>query len=376
MCAVIRRWAAVVAIGAALVASTPAPAASGSDGRKPAGYIMFGRWHHGREELALVAPDGKVTALASGNISRAAWSSDGTQVVMARYEGTPSDAPSQLWNMRSLSGTAIRAYTPPQAGTQDLDPVWSPSGVTIAFVRRVGGSSRVQYVVGTSEGGQPVTSADEHPGSEYWPKFSRTGRFVAFLRTVDQRTDLVVVRVRTGEEWTVTTSGTVTNGYSWTPDESLVYVNGDSSHGDLFEVQSDGSGTRRLSDDGDPKFTPEVSPDGKRVAFTQAAPTLDIRLLDLRDGSTREVTRGRRRHVDPVWSPDGRFLAYVDAPPEQAKLVKDEAPTSIVRLDMAHLDRPPHVLVTGKTEVLPISWQPTISNTFFRTGGKIPYPRG
>jgi Tol biopolymer transport system component len=372
MCAVLRRWAAVIAVGVTLVASAPASAET----KGPSGYVMFAWWHHGREELALVAPDGKITALASGNISRAAWSSDGTQVVMARYEGKPPDAPSQLWNVRSLAGTTIREYTAQQGGTQDLDPVWSPSGVTIAFVRRVGGTSRLQYVGGRAGGGQPVTSMEEHPGSEYWPKFSRTGRFLAFLRTVGQRTDLVVVRVRTGEEWTVTTSGTVTNGYSWTPDETLVYVDGDSSHGDLFEVQSDGSGTRRLSEDGDPKFTPEVSPDGTLVAFTQATPTLDIQLLDLTDGSSREITRGRRRHVAPIWSPDGHFLAYLDAPLEQAKLVKDEQPTSIVRLDVEHLDRPPHVLVTGKTEVLPMTWQPPVADTLFPTGGKIPYPRG
>ena len=373
MCPVLRRWAAVVAIGLAVVASVPASAAPKPTG--PAGYVMFSWWRDHRQELALVAPDGTVRSLASGSISRAAWSPDGKAVVMARYEGKPPDAPSQLWPIDEIRDQGrISPYTEQVPGTQDLDPTWSPSGVTIAFVRRSGGSARVWYVGGSTTREQPAAS-EEHPGTEYWPKFSPSGLYVAFLRAVDQRTDLVVVRVNTREEWTVTTSGTVTQGYAWAPDDSLVYVDGDRTHSDLFAVQNDGTGTKQLTDDGNPKFTPEVSPNGKQVAYTQVTPSQNIQLLNLRDRSVQEITQGRRRHLSPTWSPDGRYLAYLDAPLEQAKLIEDEKPTSIVRVDVKQLDREPHVLVTGKTEVIPITWQPAPGGTFFPTGGKIPFPR-
>ena len=105
-------------------------------------------------------------------------------------------------------------------------------------------------------------------------------------------------------------------------------------------------------------FIPEVSPSGRYVAFAQGPSAVQLLLLDLDRGTVRQVTHGRRRHITPTSSPDGRYLAYVDAPLRQAKLIKDEQPTSIVRIDVEHLDRRPHVLVTGKTEVFPITWQP------------------
>jgi dipeptidyl aminopeptidase/acylaminoacyl peptidase len=62
---------------------------------------------------------------------------------------------------------------------------------------------------------------------------------------------------------------------------------------------------------------PAVSPDGKRVAFTlirvdlaENRTTSTIRLMDLASGEARELTPGRGNHLHPVWSPDGRWLAF------------------------------------------------------------------
>ncbi len=115
-------------------------------------------------------------------------------------------------------------------------------------------------------------SETEYDGSEYRPQWSRSGREVAFLREEQSGTNLVVVEVGTGTERTVTESGEVTQGFSWTPDERLVYVDGDSTRGDLFDVAADGSDRRQLTDDDIPKFTPEVSPDGERVVYGQGTP--------------------------------------------------------------------------------------------------------
>jgi Tol biopolymer transport system component len=58
---------------------------------------------------------------------------------------------------------------------------------------------------------------------------------------------------------------------------------------------------------------PRLSPDGRRMAlqvFDPARGNPDIQVEDLRDGSLVRVTTAIGNDVLPVWSPDGRQLAY------------------------------------------------------------------
>jgi dipeptidyl aminopeptidase/acylaminoacyl peptidase len=62
---------------------------------------------------------------------------------------------------------------------------------------------------------------------------------------------------------------------------------------------------------------PKVSPDGRYVAYVVTRAVLkenkmdsSIWLLDLKGGSTRDLTPGPGTHNDPAWSPDGGHIAF------------------------------------------------------------------
>lgn len=59
-------------------------------------------------------------------------------------------------------------------------------------------------------------------------------------------------------------------------------------------------------------FTPRWSPDGNFVAYSlwRRGGYRDIRIVDVRDGTTREITNDRATDGAPVFSPDGRFLLF------------------------------------------------------------------
>ena len=79
----------------------------------------------------------------------------------------------------------------------------------------------------------------------------------------------------------------------------------------LGTVARDGTGVRLA--ERRPQNWPRLSPDGRRIARNVVDPARgnpDIWVEDLQDGSLVRVTTDTGNDILPVWSPDGRRLAY------------------------------------------------------------------
>jgi len=75
--------------------------------------------------------------------------------------------------------------------------------------------------------------------------------------------------------------------------------------GDIYIVNADGSGLRRLTDGMDPV----LSPDGTMVAFARWGAPHGVFILDLRTGQERRIASVNRPR-GPTWSADGVRLAF------------------------------------------------------------------
>jgi Tol biopolymer transport system component len=89
--------------------------------------------------------------------------------------------------------------------------------------------------------------------------------------------------------------------------------------GDLFVLQVVGRGVRRLTTDGLVQHNPVWSPDGKRIAYLQQhpvdhrlplGPTDDVAVIELDTSDLVQLTTDPDNKLRLSWSPDGETLAY------------------------------------------------------------------
>jgi Tol biopolymer transport system component len=155
--------------------------------------------------------------------------------------------------------------------------------------------------------------------------FSPDGRYFALAAKRRDRDDLVILDVKRGREdrrIPIPLNGVQTP--SWSPDgRQLVFTGFDGGLGDLYIINRDGTGLRRLTTDKYADLHPAWSPDGKTIAFvTDRGGDTDfehLRFANLRialyhlDAGTIELLghMEQGKNIDPAWAPDGRSLAFV-----------------------------------------------------------------
>ena len=102
---------------------------------------------------------------------------------------------------------------------------------------------------------------------------------------------------------------------AWSPDGSrIAWFSDEGGEYRLVIVPQDGMGERQVLDLPEPSFFfgPRWSPDGERIAYRDAGMSLWV--VELASGEAYRVDTERHaypeRSLDPVWSPDSRWLAY------------------------------------------------------------------
>jgi len=88
---------------------------------------------------------------------------------------------------------------------------------------------------------------------------------------------------------------------------------------EIFVINADGSGLRRLTRNAVPDGDAVWSPDGRKIAFLgrRDGTGADLFVMNADGSDERNLTRKPGNEVAPAWSPDGRAIVFSAVPPGQ-----------------------------------------------------------
>ena len=212
-------------------------------------------------------------------------SPNGKSLVFSRYPGY------QLWLGPFSHPENATAITPAIEDTNWGEAVFAPDGKSIYYSERAYLESGPvwnlhRYTIKTKKSKDYKVNRNMDFGLV---DVSPNGRLLAYNRGSDEdRSAIRLMDTKTGKSRTLKLpTPAIPGGFS--PDSKWIVYTGPVKDGwEVFKARLDGKGVKRLTRGGEINFGPVFSPDGKQVAFTQGADaTRKIGIINLKTGKTK-----------------------------------------------------------------------------------------
>jgi len=145
------------------------------------------------------------------------------------------------------------------------------------------------------------------------PAYSRDGSRIAFASARSGDLDVYVMNADGSGTRRVTTAARNQSEPTWSPSGASIAYQSDQDGDHVYVMRADGTAARRLTNDLASEIEPAWSPDGTWIAYSRRLPGTELREIWIvhPDGSgRRRVTNLEGATYEPAWSPDGRTLAF------------------------------------------------------------------
>lgn len=240
------------------------------------------------------------------------WSPDGSQIAFLRE--SPTGGNGSIYVVPSLGGTARKL-----GDTYGLPFSWSPNGEFLAVAEK---SSREEpfslFLLSTKTGEkQRLTNPPAQYSGDRDPVFSPDGKTLAFARmsAVDVE-DVYLLPVAGGEPQRLTFDDKFLGGLNWTADgREIVFSSTRSGDSNLWRIPVSGGTPQSLSGVGTGASSPSISRQGNRLAYMQSLTDSNIWRVEIsnhkaRVNSPTKLISSTLPDYSPDFSPDGKKIVF------------------------------------------------------------------
>jgi TolB protein len=261
----------------------------------------------------------------------AGGTSTSSRIAFGRDLGGLSGDLTSLYTIRPDGSGLRRLTVPPtrQALGGDSGPVWAPGGKSLVFERNLPywGTDRMRLMAVSARGGaaRPLTTGP----FDAMPSFSPDGRRIAFTRVVQSvvaPTASLFTMDGVGRHLEPLLANGIDLSAAWSPDgKTIAFSRLESTsrplrEATLYLADTDGSHLRSLGVHG---LSAAWSPDGTRLAFVSfddanappcpaasCPPSGELYVVQADGSGLRRLTSSKADDEHPSWSPDGSRIAF------------------------------------------------------------------
>ena len=229
-----------------------------------------------------------------------------------------------FWALRPPSKASIPNLTPLVSNAGDKDaPALSPTGDKVVFAWTGDQGNNVDVYVKMASGGPPLRITS-NPLTDTNPVWSPDGLSIAFVRTgsagVGTENGYYIVGALGGGERKIAVSNYVPNmnggsNMAWSPDgRSLIFCDKrapDASPG-MFSVDIETHYVKTIIEGRGYVANPVFSPDGTRLAYTRGPGFIshDLFVMDMKTGTSKQLTHELRSIGGLAWTPDSSSVVF------------------------------------------------------------------
>ena len=203
----------------------------------------------------------------------------------------------------------------------DITPVWSPDAQSIAYTSyRTGFQDIIVSYIYEGRFSNPTAGTSEK--QNFLPAWSPDGQRLAFTSNRDGNSEIYVMNRDGSGLRRLTNHPAIDVTPTWSPTgKQIAFTSDRTGSPQIWVMNDDGSEPHKITNEENcDRPTWSISPNNEIAYASRTGAGYDIKIYDFATGSSRTITDGIGSNESPAFSPNGRHLAFTSTRAGKAQI--------------------------------------------------------